>query len=244
SGLSTTNPLDQTAHAQGSSNSPFSGLITTTADNELEFAATGLPASFTGTASPGGGYALQLQDTGTSRAATEAAVLNHAANDYAGRFFLSSSSNWTIAVATFVAAGPLHITTQTLPNGQINTPYSAQISATGGTAPYSGSVTPGFLPSGLTLNSSTGALSGTPTQSGQFTLTVAVTDVTSHTSYRFMNLLIPNPPTVGTVQRNAVEGSGVGSVSAPFRSNTTAGNLTVAFVRMSTTYQTVTVTDS
>ena len=247
SGLSTTNPLDQTAHTQGSSNSPFSGLITTTADNELEFAATGLPASYTGTVAPGGGYTLMHQDTGTSRAATETDVLTHAANDYAGRFFLSSNTNWTIAVATFVAAGPLHITTQTLPNGQINTPYSAQISATGGAAPYSWSVTPGslpFLPSGLRLNSSTGVLSGTPTQSGQFTFTVAVTDATSHTSYRFMNLLIPNPPTMGTVQSNTMEGSGVGSVSVPFRSNTTPGNLIVAFVRMSTTYQTVTVTDT
>jgi hypothetical protein len=244
SGLSTTNPLDQTAHAQGNSNSSFSGLITTTADNELEFAATGLPASYTGTASPGGGYSLLLQDTGTSRAATESDVLTHSASDYAGRFSLSSSTNWTIAVATFVAAGPLHITTQTLPSGRINTAYSAQISATGGTAPYSWSVTPGFMPSGLTLNSSTGVLSGIPTQSGQFTFTLAVTDATSHTAYRFMNLLIPNPPTVGTIQANSVEGSGAGSVSVAFKSNTTAGNLIVAFVRMSTTYQTVNVTDN
>src|SRR4029077_910061 len=88
SGLSTTNPIDQVARAQGSDNSPFSGLITTTSANELEFAATGLPASYTGSVSPGPGYTMQLQDTGTSREANEAALLNVASNQYAGRFNL------------------------------------------------------------------------------------------------------------------------------------------------------------
>src|SRR5262249_40800974 len=136
------------------------------------------------------------------------------------------------------------ITTQTLTAGQINTPYTGQFTATGGTPPYSWSVTPGFLPSGLGLDSPTGILSGTPTQSGQFTFAVAVTDAASRTAYHFMNLLIPNGPTVGTVQSNTVAGTGVGSVSVPFTTNTTAGNLIVAFVRMSTTSQNVTLTDS
>jgi len=61
------------------------------------------------------------------------------------------------------------------------------------------------------------------------------------------------PPTTTTqrisggitlVQSNAVEGSGVGSVSTAFLSNSTAGNLLIAFVRMSTTTQTVTVSDT
>ena len=70
SGLSPTNPLDQTAHAQGSDSSPFSGVMTTTSINELEFAATGLPASYTGSATAGSGFTMQFQDTGTSRAAS------------------------------------------------------------------------------------------------------------------------------------------------------------------------------
>src|SRR2546421_4319686 len=44
SGLSSTNPLDQTAHAQGNSSSADSGPITTSTANELLFVATGLPA--------------------------------------------------------------------------------------------------------------------------------------------------------------------------------------------------------
>lgn len=56
----------------------------------------------------------------------------------------------------------LSITTSTLPNGQVSTPYSATLVATGGTAPYTWSVSSGTLPAGLTLAASTGAISGTP----------------------------------------------------------------------------------
>src|SRR5579885_3130970 len=88
-GLSTTNPLDQTAHSQGSDSSPFTGTITTTAANELEFSATGLPATaFSGTVAAGAGYALEQQDVATSRAANEDAV-TAGAGQYGGRFNLS-----------------------------------------------------------------------------------------------------------------------------------------------------------
>jgi hypothetical protein len=46
------------------------------------------------------------------------------------------------------------------------------------------------------------------------------------------------------IQSKAVAGSGTGSVSATFASSNTRGNLIVAFVRMSTTAQTVAVKDS
>src|SRR5205823_752558 len=87
-------------------------------------------------------------------------------------------------------------------------------------------------------------ISGSPTRPGQHTFTVKVTDAASHTSYRFFNLFVPAPPDISTVQKNSIEGTGVGSVSVPFTSNNHAGNLIVAFVRMSTTWQTVNVTDS
>src|SRR5262249_50207327 len=54
SGLSTRSPLDQTAHAQGSSATPSSGASATTASaNELVLAVTGLPASYTGAVAMG-----------------------------------------------------------------------------------------------------------------------------------------------------------------------------------------------
>jgi len=62
----------------------------------------------------------------------------------------------------------------TLPNGTQGTAYSQTITATGGAAPYSYSVTAGALPAGLSL-SNAGALTGTPTAIGAFNFTVRAT---------------------------------------------------------------------
>ncbi len=100
-GLSTTSPLDRTAHAQGSGSAPTSGATAATVSaNELVFAAVGLPASYTGTVTVGSGYALLQQDTGSSRAANEAAVVTWTGS-YAGTFSLSAGTNWSAVVATF-----------------------------------------------------------------------------------------------------------------------------------------------
>ena len=63
------------------------------------------------------------------------------------------------------------ITTDSLPNGTEGTSYSQTLTATG-TAPITWSVTSGSLPTGLTLNESTGLISGTPTTAGTSTFTV------------------------------------------------------------------------
>ena len=54
--------------------------------------------------------------------------------------------------------------------------YSATLAATGGTTPYAWSITSGLLPTGLSLNSGTGAITGTPTTVGTFNFTVQVAD--------------------------------------------------------------------
>jgi hypothetical protein len=63
----------------------------------------------------------------------------------------------------------------TLPSGTSGTPYSQQITATGGTGGITYTVTFGTLPPGLTLSSG-GLISGTPTQPGGYTFTVTATD--------------------------------------------------------------------
>ena len=68
------------------------------------------------------------------------------------------------------------ITTTSLPNAKRNKSYSETIQATGGVAPYSWSIVSGNLPSGLTLNSSTGAISGKATTIGLYDFTVRAAD--------------------------------------------------------------------
>lgn len=67
------------------------------------------------------------------------------------------------------------ITLSGLGNGTVGMNYSQTVTANGGTAPYSFSFTGGTLPTGLSLASS-GALTGTPTVTGNFTFTVTATD--------------------------------------------------------------------
>ena len=64
-------------------------------------------------------------------------------------------------------------------DGQVSMPYSGFLWATGGSTPYRWSVTHGSLPDGLSLDSYTGILSGTPTTSGTFNFTVTATDSSS-----------------------------------------------------------------
>jgi len=68
----------------------------------------------------------------------------------------------------------LEITTPTLPEGKVGDAYSATLEATGGKTPYTWEAT-GGLPAGLTC-SAAGVISGTPTASGDFIITVNVTD--------------------------------------------------------------------
>ena len=60
-------------------------------------------------------------------------------------------------------ATPLKISNTPLPGGQVGVAYSAALTASGGTEPYTWSLTRGALPGGVSLNSSTGVVSGTPT---------------------------------------------------------------------------------
>lgn len=66
-----------------------------------------------------------------------------------------------------------------LPDATQGQNYSQSITATGGTGPYLYAVTAGFLPPGVTLNSTTGQLSGSPTVAGSFFFVVMAVDSTT-----------------------------------------------------------------
>ncbi len=78
-------------------------------------------------------------------------------------------------------SGLLSITTASLPGGTVGAPYTGQIAASGGTQPYTYSAS--GLPGGLSINGSTGTITGTPSQNSVGTTPAAITvaDSTSTT---------------------------------------------------------------
>lgn len=75
--------------------------------------------------------------------------------------------------------GALAISPSTLPPGTIGVPYNQTVTASGGTSPYTYTITPGSLPAGLAINSGTGAITGTPTTAGTSNFTVHAVDSAS-----------------------------------------------------------------
>jgi len=97
------------------------------------------------------------------------------------RKFLAVSVLLLFVAATAVAdCSNLEVLDEFIPDGTLGVPYSHQMSAYGGTTPYTWSIWSGSLPPGLTLSSS-GLISGTPTTTGFWLVYIRVTDSTAPT---------------------------------------------------------------
>ena len=83
------------------------------------------------------------------------------------------------------------ITTASLPDGTVGTPYTAKLEADG-TAPITWSVSAGSLPDGLNLNKDTGEISGTPSAEVTSTFTVTANSTYGSDS-RELTLKIEKP---------------------------------------------------
>ncbi len=82
------------------------------------------------------------------------------------------------AAVTTPTVTPLQLTSSSLASGTVGSAYSATLTATGGTSPYTWSVASGSLPAGLTLSTS-GAITGTPSASGASSFSLTVKDSAS-----------------------------------------------------------------
>ncbi|MBF9131694.1 DUF11 domain-containing protein [Plantactinospora sp. S1510] len=109
---------------------------------------------------------------------------------------LDASGQSATQALSVVIAPPPTLTFPTPPQGQVGIGYSIPLTVTGGTAPFTWSVTAGSLPPGLTLNPGTGQLSGTPTLGGNYSFTVRVMDSFSQSATRTVALGITASPTL------------------------------------------------
>jgi hypothetical protein len=99
---------------------------------------------------------------------------------------------------------PLAISTNSIGSGVIGAAYAATLGATGGTAPYTWSITSGTLPAGLNLAAATGIISGTPAATGTFAFTVAVSDNSNPVQTQSANLSITIAPTPLAIATSAL----------------------------------------
>jgi hypothetical protein len=101
------------------------------------------------------------------------------------------SATKPLSITINAAPLSLAITTNSLPDGKKNQAYASTLAASGGTIPYTWSVTPG-LPTGLTLAPATGVISGTPTAMSNINYNFTVQDSTNQTTTKQLKLQIKN----------------------------------------------------
>ncbi|HEU5464024.1 MAG TPA: Ig domain-containing protein, partial [Candidatus Binatia bacterium] len=87
------------------------------------------------------------------------------------RFGASLTKRFSIPVVNAVA-----INNESLPQGRLGRRYNARLKAKGGRKPYIWSLIGGSLPSGLSFNSATASITGTPEAPGDHSVIFHVTD--------------------------------------------------------------------
>ena len=100
----------------------------------------------------------------------------------------TSATNFTVCPGTVTFAPA------SLPNATANLSYSQTISQTGFSGSLTWSVASGSLPTGLSLNSSSGNISGTPTATGTSNFTVQVVDGSGCTANEFYSIQVGATP--------------------------------------------------
>ena len=179
--------------------------------------------------------------------------------------FTVRANNGIGTAITQVFSGSVSIapawTDQTLGAMQINVAYSDFVSASGNPA-VTYSISAGVLPTGLVLNTSSGAITGTPTSSGAYDFTISAGNgVGFAVTHVFSGLVSAAPAwtdqTLGTIQLNALYIDGVsasgnpaptysisaGALPAGLSLNTTTGAITGTPTTASPYDFTITVTN-
>ncbi|MGH8079223.1 MAG: putative Ig domain-containing protein [Lysobacter sp.] len=134
--------------------------------------------AITGTPTTAGNYSFTVKSTDSSQPGPGATPVAFGIKTY----------NVSVVNAPVIVVNPA-----TVPGATVGVAYSQTFTGSGGTAPYTFAVTAGALPAGLTLNTTTGALTGTATAAGTFNFTITATDANSFPGSRAYTLVVAAP---------------------------------------------------
>ena len=129
----------------------------------------------------------------------------------AGVYTYALSCGGTISGFATLTVPAMAATTTSLPDGTVGAAYSQTLGEENGLAPFTWTVTNGSLPAGLSLNASTGAITGTPTTAGVSSFAIQVTDSESAPATATTSLSI----TVAASSPTVTVGTTTLNVSAP-----------------------------
>ena len=143
-----------------------------------------------------------------------------------------TSAKWAILLVSLkLSTGPV-IVTSSLPAAYTGVAYNQTLTVSGGVSPYTWTVSAGSLPSGMSLGSSTGVISGTATAAGASSFTVKVTDSASNTGTQALSIVVTNNLGITTsslpVASTGVAYSfalGAAGGTAPYSFSVSAGSL-------------------
>jgi hypothetical protein len=120
------------------------------------------------------------------------------------------------SLSIIIGANPPTITTLTLPNGIVDTGYSTQACASGGTPAYTFTVSVGSLPAGLTLTTGSpcATVSGTPTTASTTSFTLQISDSLSQTDSQAYTVVVV--PAIQNVELSVVVAVGSNAANVVF----------------------------